>query len=131
MSVNLNWDEVRRLLEDLYQATDRLEELFPGRKFTLDGHLVGSLGITGITGTAYQLQNSQSGYYGDSITGTAYQLQNSQSHRDFAPDEGEVSGDDDPGTHKLLWPHRPACFETAQERLLSMRTIEACAGVSE
>jgi hypothetical protein len=44
VSVNLNWDEVRRLLDDLYRAADRLEELFPGRKFTLDGHLVGSLG---------------------------------------------------------------------------------------
>ena len=35
---------MRSLLDALYAATDRLEVLFPGRKFTLDGHLVGSIG---------------------------------------------------------------------------------------
>jgi hypothetical protein len=35
---------VSKLLDDLYTATDRLEEIFPGRSFTLDGHLVGSIG---------------------------------------------------------------------------------------
>lgn len=38
------WDEVSSLLTDLYRVTDRLETLFPGRKFTPDGHLVGSIG---------------------------------------------------------------------------------------
>lgn len=39
-----DWQGIRGILDDLYRATDRLEALFPGRKFTLDGHLVGSIG---------------------------------------------------------------------------------------
>lgn len=38
------WGEVPSLLADLYRIVGRLEELFPGRKFTPDGHLVGSIG---------------------------------------------------------------------------------------
>jgi len=38
------WAEVFVLLEELYKSTSRLEAIFPGRKFTLDGHLVGSIG---------------------------------------------------------------------------------------
>lgn len=38
------WPEVGALLRDLYQVVNRLERLFPGRKFTPDGHLVGSIG---------------------------------------------------------------------------------------
>ena len=38
------WGEVPELLASLYVIVDRLEELFPGRKFTPDGHLVGSIG---------------------------------------------------------------------------------------
>lgn len=44
MSEDVDWTEVKVLLDDLYTATDRLEFLFPGRKFTPDGHLVGSIG---------------------------------------------------------------------------------------
>jgi hypothetical protein len=32
------------LVKDLYAVVARLESLFPGRRFTLDGHLVGSIG---------------------------------------------------------------------------------------
>lgn len=39
-----DWQEVANLLDDLYKASDRLGEMFPGRSFTLDGHLVGSIG---------------------------------------------------------------------------------------
>ena len=38
------WGEVPSLLADLYRIVGQLEELFPGRKFTPDGHLVGSIG---------------------------------------------------------------------------------------
>ena len=38
------WSEVTALLTTLYRVVNRLEELFPGRKFTPDGHLVGSIG---------------------------------------------------------------------------------------
>jgi hypothetical protein len=41
---DVDWSEVGQLLDTLYSAIDRLEELFPDRKFTLDGHLVGSIG---------------------------------------------------------------------------------------
>lgn len=44
MSKTVDWNEVRSLLETLYCSSDRLEALFPSRKFTLDGHLVGSIG---------------------------------------------------------------------------------------
>lgn len=40
----VDWPEVRTLLDSLYGSVERLEALFPGRKFTLDGHLVGSVG---------------------------------------------------------------------------------------
>lgn len=36
--------EVPKLMQDLYGVVARLEELFPGRPFTPDGHLVGSIG---------------------------------------------------------------------------------------
>lgn len=43
--VNLDrWHEVSELLASLYDIVARLEELFPGRKFTPDGHLVGAIG---------------------------------------------------------------------------------------
>lgn len=44
MSEDVDWNEVLALLDAMYSASDRLEALFPGRKFTLDGHLVGSVG---------------------------------------------------------------------------------------
>jgi hypothetical protein len=36
--------EVPALVSRLYMIVDELESLFPGRKFTPDGHLVGSIG---------------------------------------------------------------------------------------
>ena len=44
MIVHPSWTRVSKLLEDLYAASEELESLFPGRKFSLDGHLVGSVG---------------------------------------------------------------------------------------
>lgn len=44
MMPDVDWAEVRTLLDSLYSSAERLEALFPGRKFTLDGHLVGSIG---------------------------------------------------------------------------------------
>ena len=38
------WAKVPELLATLYRAVERLEELFPGRKSTLDGHLIRSIG---------------------------------------------------------------------------------------
>ena len=39
-----NIDKIPSLIRDLYSITQQLEDLFPGRAFTLDGHLVGSIG---------------------------------------------------------------------------------------
>jgi hypothetical protein len=44
VSEGVDWAEVTVQLEALYLASARLEAMFPGRKFTLDGHLVGSVG---------------------------------------------------------------------------------------
>lgn len=44
MSEHVDWAQVACYLDDLYNASDGLERMFPGRKFTLDGHLVGSIG---------------------------------------------------------------------------------------
>ena len=43
MTANV-WQQVASYLDDLYTASEGLGRLFPGRKFTLDGHLVGSVG---------------------------------------------------------------------------------------
>ena len=40
----MNVDEVPILVGQLYEIVDRLQKLFPERKFTPDGHLVGSIG---------------------------------------------------------------------------------------
>ena len=37
-------NEIPRLVRSLYEIVGELERLFPHRKFTLDGHLVGSIG---------------------------------------------------------------------------------------
>ena len=37
-------DQIPRLVGSLYGIVQELEALFPGRKFTPDGHLVGSIG---------------------------------------------------------------------------------------
>lgn len=36
--------EVPELISELYRIVDRLEGIFPGRPFTIDGHLLGSIG---------------------------------------------------------------------------------------
>lgn len=35
---------IPKLIRELYCVVNELETLFPGRNFTLDGHLVGSIG---------------------------------------------------------------------------------------
>lgn len=43
MSIN-GINEIPLLIQELYTIVDKLESHFPGRKFTPDGHLVGSIG---------------------------------------------------------------------------------------
>ena len=59
----VGWDEVSRQLETLYSAVERLEALFPGRRFTLDGHLVGSLGEV-IAAYMFQLKLMRASHLG-------------------------------------------------------------------
>ena len=47
--------ELPQLLSDLYVIVARLEEIAPGRKFTPDGHLVGSIGEA-VAAYAYGLE---------------------------------------------------------------------------
>ena len=44
MIKEIDWEKVKKLLDDLYRSSEALEDIFPGRSFTLDGHLVGSIG---------------------------------------------------------------------------------------
>ena len=37
-------ENIPTIIRELYSLVHRLEDLFPGRKFTPDGHLVGSIG---------------------------------------------------------------------------------------
>ena len=37
-------DQLPEIIKSLYRIVGRLDQLFPGRRFTLDGHLVGSIG---------------------------------------------------------------------------------------
>ena len=74
MSELVDWGEVKRLLDQLYAASGRLEALFPGRKFTLDGHLVGSVGEV-IAAYMFDLDLARA---------------SSQGHDAFAPDSREV-----------------------------------------
>ena len=41
---DVDWNDVQNMVTSLYEITERLENIFVGRKFTLDGHLVGSIG---------------------------------------------------------------------------------------
>ena len=40
----MNKERLPQLVAELYRVVNELEGMFPGRHFTLDGHLVGSLG---------------------------------------------------------------------------------------
>jgi hypothetical protein len=48
-------ERFKKAVTDLYSVVRELEELFPGRPFTPDGHLVGSLGEC-LVADAYGLQ---------------------------------------------------------------------------
>ena len=43
MKTTDNCDFIKEKVAELLRIVDELEERFPGRKFTLDGHLLGSI----------------------------------------------------------------------------------------
>jgi hypothetical protein len=48
-------DRLPELVKELYRTVGELEAMFPGRHFTPDGHLVGSLG-EGLVAHHYNLE---------------------------------------------------------------------------
>ena len=64
----INHEKLQTLVKQLYSTVNELENMFPGRHFTPDGHLVGSLGEC-LVADAYGLElltASNKGY--DAIT---------------------------------------------------------------
>ena len=51
----IDHDKFRILVKQLYATVNELETMFPGRHFTPDGHMVGSLGEC-IVADAYNLE---------------------------------------------------------------------------
>lgn len=80
------WQEVSRLLKSLYATVTRLEELFPGQKFTPDGHLVGSIGEV-IAAYMFDLQllpNSYQNHDAKTVDGKLVQIKLTQGKRGVA-----------------------------------------------
>lgn len=71
----INHNKLQILVKQLYATVKELEEMFPGRHFTPDGHLVGSLGEC-LVADAYGLElltASNKGY--DAVTDTGIQVE--------------------------------------------------------
>jgi len=65
----LNTERFPQILKSIYAAVDELEAMFPGRHFTPDGHLVGSIGEA-LAAHHYGIQLSQaSSHCHDGICG--------------------------------------------------------------
>ena len=74
-------DRVENLTRKLYGIVDELEEIFPGRHFTPDGHLVGSLGEC-LVAQAYGLElltASNKGFDAISLCGKRVEIKATQS----------------------------------------------------
>lgn len=71
----IDHDKFRTLVKQLYATVNELETMFPGRHFTPDGHMVGSLGEC-IVADAYNLElktASNKGY--DAVTETGLEVE--------------------------------------------------------
>lgn len=72
-----------QLVRRLYEITSELERLFPGRRFTLDGHLVGSIGEA-LAAHRYDLtlmRSSSKGHDAKAADGRRVQVKVTQGHR--------------------------------------------------
>ena len=70
-------------IKELYAITNELESKYPGRKFTIDGHLVGSIGEV-IVAEAYDLEllrNSTERHDAVSKNGINVQIKTTQINR--------------------------------------------------
>ena len=75
-----NVAKVPQLVRELYDIVRKLEQAFPGRRFTLDGHLVGSIGEV-IAAERYGLElfkASAEGHDGVAPDGRAVQVKATQ-----------------------------------------------------
>ena len=71
----IDHDKLRALVTQLYTTVNELEAMFPGRYFTPDGHMVGSLGEC-LVADAYNLElktASNKGY--DAVTETGLEVE--------------------------------------------------------
>ena len=51
----IDHEKFQSLVKQLYATVNELEQMFPGRHFTPDGHMVGSIGET-LVADAYNLE---------------------------------------------------------------------------
>jgi hypothetical protein len=72
--------QIPALVKELYSVVKRLEQIFPERRFTLDGHLVGSIGEV-LAANAYGLEllpASAEGHDAKALDGTLVQIKATQ-----------------------------------------------------
>lgn len=77
----IDHDKFRTLVKQLYATVNELQEMFPGRHFTPDGHMVGSLGEC-LVADAYGLElktASNKGYDGITKNGVEVEVKATQS----------------------------------------------------
>ena len=78
----IDHDKFRGLVKQLYATVNKLEAMFPGRHFTPDGHMVGSLGEC-LVADAYNLElktASNKGYDAVTETGLKVEIKATQSN---------------------------------------------------
>lgn len=78
----IDHDKFRTLLKQLYATVSELETMFPGRHFTPDGHMVGSLGEC-LVADAYNLElktASNKGYDAITESGVEVEIKATQSN---------------------------------------------------
>ncbi|MDE0333306.1 MAG: hypothetical protein OXL41_15735 [Nitrospinae bacterium] len=86
MKKEQKWNDLGRLLKNLYQTVAELETLFPNRKFTLDGHLAGSIGevIAAYVFDLKLLENSTQTHDAKAKQGTLVQIKFTQGNKSVA-----------------------------------------------
>lgn len=71
----IDHDKFRALVKQLYATVNELEAMFPGRHFTPDGHMVGSLGEC-LVADAYNLELKTASNKGsDAVTETGLEVE--------------------------------------------------------
>lgn len=78
----IDHDKFRALVKQLYATVNELEDMFPGRHFTPDSHMVGSLGECLVV-DAYNLElktASNKGYDAVTETGLEVEIKATQSN---------------------------------------------------